>query len=62
MRPARLIQSFEYDDSWFKNTDGQGFSLTVKDPKTSDASSLNDKDAWRPSTSVGGSPGVSDPG
>ncbi len=26
------------------------------------ADSLNDKNAWRPSTSVGGSPGVNDPG
>ena len=56
------IQSFAYADDWFKSTDGQGFSLTVKDPKTSDASSLNDKNAWRPSTAIGGSPGVSDPG
>jgi hypothetical protein len=58
----QTIQSFTYADNWFKSTDGQGFSLTVKAPKTSDASSLNDKNAWRPSTSIGGSPGVSDPG
>jgi hypothetical protein len=57
----QMIQSFTYADNWFKSTDGQGSSLTVKAPKTSDASSLNDKNAWRPSTSIGGSPGVSDP-
>ena len=45
-----LIQSFRYDDSWFKTTDGQGFSLTVKDPRIADANSLNEKDAWQPST------------
>jgi hypothetical protein len=59
---GQVIQSFEYKDSWFKTTDGQGFSLTVKDPKTTDANSLNDKNAWRPSASVGGSPGANDPG
>jgi hypothetical protein len=55
-----IIQSFTYDDHWFKSTDGQGYSLTVKDPKTSDANSLNDKNAWRPSLSVGSSPGAGD--
>ena len=57
---GEVIESFTYDDNWFKTTDGLGFSLTVKDPKTTDANSLNDKNAWRPSTSVGGSPGTRD--
>jgi hypothetical protein len=56
-----LIQSFKYDDSWFKTTDGQGFSLTVKDPKTTDANSLNEKAAWQPSAQAGGSPGRAGP-
>jgi len=55
---GKIIQSFRYEDDWFKSTDGQGFSLTVKDPKTTDASSLNDQNAWQPSRSVGGSPGT----
>ncbi|MCU0917223.1 MAG: lamin tail domain-containing protein [Planctomycetes bacterium] len=55
-----VVQSFTYDDSWFKTTDGQGFSLTVKDPQTSALGSLNDKNAWRPSTATGGSPGARD--
>jgi hypothetical protein len=58
----QTILSFTYADNWFKNTAGQGFSLTVKDPKTVNTNSLNDKNAWRPSTAIGGSPGVSDPG
>ena len=33
MRPAQIIESFQYEDNWFKTTDGQGFSLTVKDPQ-----------------------------
>jgi hypothetical protein len=44
---GQVIQSFTYDDSWFKNTDGQGYSLAVKDPKATDANSLNDKAAWQ---------------
>jgi hypothetical protein len=43
-----IIQSFEYHDDWYKNTDGLGYSLTVKDPKTTDANSLNDASAWQP--------------
>jgi len=53
----QVIQSFSYDDTWFKNTDGSGYSLVVKDPKVSNPDSLGDEEAWRPSTTVGGSPG-----
>ena len=56
-----IIQSFVYADKWFKTTDGQGFSLTVKDPKATDANSLNDKAAWQPSVQNGGSPGRAGP-
>lgn len=59
---GQVIQSFDYKDGWFDLADGLGFSLTVKDPKTSDANSLNDKSAWCPSTASGGFPGRSDPG
>jgi hypothetical protein len=54
---GQIIQSFRYEDNWYKSTDGQGFSLTVTDPKTSDANSLSDKAAWQPSAEKGGSPG-----
>ncbi len=57
-----IIESFEYKDGWYDITDGQGFSLTVKDPKTTDANSLSDKAAWRPSAFAGGSPGSDDHG
>jgi len=58
---GQIIQSFRYEDDWFKSTDGQGFSLTVKDPKTTDANSLNDAKAWQPSAQKGGSPGRAGP-
>jgi hypothetical protein len=54
---GQVIQDFQYRDDWFRSTDGLGYSLTVKDPKTTDANSLNDANAWQPSTAVGGSPG-----
>jgi hypothetical protein len=57
---GQMIQSFTYDDSWFKNTDGQGYSLTVKNPKAMDVSSLNDKASWQSSAQKGGSPGRGD--
>ncbi|MCL5282371.1 MAG: hypothetical protein M1376_20990, partial [Planctomycetes bacterium] len=57
---GEVIQSFTYDDSWFKNTDGQGYSLTVKNPKATDVNSLNDSSAWQPSAQKGGSPGRGD--
>jgi len=44
-----VIQDFRYEDNWFKSTDGQGLSLTAKDPKTTDANSLNDVGAWQAS-------------
>ena len=31
---GQVIQSFAYDDSWFKSTDGSDYSLTVKDPRS----------------------------
>lgn len=53
-----VIQSFSYRDNWHQSTDGQGFSLTVKDPAGSDP--LDTTDAWRPSAEAGGSPGFDD--
>ena len=58
---GKIIQSFQYQDTWFPATDGLGFSLVVKDPKTSDTSSLNEKAAWQPSAQKGGSPGRAGP-
>ncbi len=49
-----VIQSFTYDDNWYKTTDGGGYSLTVKNPKTSSAGSLNDPGTWRPARSSPG--------
>lgn len=55
---GRTIHDFRFRDGWHKATDGEGYSLTVVDPATADPISLGDPTAWRPSNSVGGSPGV----
>jgi hypothetical protein len=57
---GQVIQSFAYDDSWYKSTDGAGYSLVVKDPRTTDTNNLDGKAAWRSSTQKGGSPGTGD--
>ncbi|UCG59434.1 MAG: lamin tail domain-containing protein, partial [Phycisphaerales bacterium] len=56
------ILQFRYRDGWYDITDGDGFSLTVKDPANTDLNGWGDKATWRPSAAVGGSPGTDDTG
>ena len=48
MRSAQIIQSFEYKDGWYDQTDGMGFSLTILDPQA-DGNDPEDWHAARPS-------------
>lgn len=57
-----VIHDFLYKDGWYDITDGEGFSLTVRDPLNVDPNSYGDKDTWRPSALVDGSPGWGDTG
>ncbi len=57
---GQVICSFRYRDGWYESTDGAGFSLTVRNPVTAEPNNLGDKDLWRPSNGLGGSPGYSD--
>ena len=51
-----IVQDFTYSDDWYKQTDGDGFSLTVRDPLQ--ATSLwASADGWRASAAPNGSPG-----
>ncbi|HIJ70435.1 MAG TPA: hypothetical protein HPP87_03625 [Planctomycetes bacterium] len=59
---GRTILEFDYSDDWFDITDGDGFSLTVRDPNNADPNDWDDKKTWRPSATVGGSPGWDDTG
>jgi len=56
------IHNFRYRDGWRSITDGDGFSLTIIDATNPDINSWDDKDSWRPSVFVGGSPGSDDSG
>jgi hypothetical protein len=59
---GETILEFGYSDGWFDMTDGAGFSLTVRDPNNADPNDWSDKNTWRPSATVGGSPGWDDTG
>jgi len=53
------IQEFTYGDGWYPITDGDGFSLSVRD--AIQATTLWDSsDGWRASAAPGGTPGYAD--
>jgi hypothetical protein len=54
-----IIHDFNYGDGWYGHTDGEGFSLTIRDPRGADEL-WDQKIGWRPSTAPGGSPGYED--
>ncbi len=59
---GQTVLNFEYGDDWRPITDGDGFSLTIIDPYNSDTSTWEQKDSWRASAHIGGSPGSDDSG
>jgi len=59
---GQTIQTVDYDDKWYEQTDGQGFSLTPIDPADPQMTSGADQSFWRPSAFPGGSPGWDDSG
>ncbi len=59
---GRTIHDFEYNNGWYDITDGLGFSLSVKDPTSTEPNDWGSKSGWRPSAGVGGSPGWDDTG
>jgi len=56
---GRTILSFDYDDDWYPNTDGLGYSLVLLN-ETAPSGAWGTKSGWRPSTNVDGSPGQDD--
>ncbi len=51
-----VVLDFTYSDDWYEQTDGEGFSLTIRNPLQ--ATSLWDSaDGWRASADPNGSPG-----
>jgi hypothetical protein len=59
---GQMILDFDYKDGWRSITDGDGFSLTVIDPANTDPYDWNEKDSWRGSAYLSGSPGEDDSG
>ncbi len=57
---GQVIHSFRFQDNWYDLTDGLGYSLTVRDPATTDTAAFGDKATWCSSTAAGGSPGHGD--
>jgi hypothetical protein len=58
---GQVIEEFSYDDDWFKQTDGQGYSLVAVDPMAANLV-LSSQEGWRASTKASGAPGLADPG
>lgn len=56
-----VLHSFTYDDAWYPQTDGGGFSLTIR-AISSDRGMWNLPESWRASSREGGSPGGPDLG
>jgi len=59
---GRVILDFDYKDGWRPIADGDGFSLVAIDPDNADLYDWAEKDFWRASAYVGGSPGRDDAG
>ncbi len=54
------LADFSYADDWYPRTDGEGFSLVLRDPQ-GDPPSWDAREAWRHSADIDGSPGEPDP-
>lgn len=57
---GQTLLDVSYDDQWYPETDGRGFSLTRNLANLAEAD-LSRKEAWKASTRSGGSPGRQDP-
>ncbi|MEM7231517.1 MAG: CotH kinase family protein, partial [Planctomycetota bacterium] len=53
------ILEFDYDDAWYPETDGLGYSLAIVDP-FDEANTWGLSSSWAASAEVGGSPGRED--
>ncbi|MCP4607254.1 MAG: hypothetical protein GY845_00875 [Planctomycetes bacterium] len=59
---GQTILDFDFKDGWRSITDGDGFSLTIIDPVNTEPYGWNEKDSWRASAYLSGSPGEDDSG
>jgi len=56
-----VLQSFDYEDDWYPQTDGEGLSLTIRGIHA-DRELWDKKEGWKAGSSYGGSPGADDSG
>jgi hypothetical protein len=56
------ILDFDYKDGWRSIADGDGYSLTIVNPADSNVNHWGNKDYWRASAYINGSPGWDDSG
>jgi hypothetical protein len=54
---GQTILAFDYDDLWYPETTGAGYSLNILDPG-GDPSTWGLAGSWGPSKNIGGSPGT----
>ncbi|HSA01918.1 MAG TPA: CotH kinase family protein [Candidatus Paceibacterota bacterium] len=57
---GEIIFDVIYNNAWYRITDGHGFSLVSADSPAAPGA-LDDPKRWRPSSALGGSPGLDDP-
>lgn len=58
---GQVIHDFRYNDKWYLGTDGDGLSLTIRDPY-GDPNDWDRKGGWKASSVFGGTPGFDDHG
>ncbi len=56
---GEIILDFDYDDDWYPVTDGDGFSLVIRNENAA-LDTWGSKAGWCPSADIGGSPGQDD--
>jgi hypothetical protein len=56
---GQVLLEFRFDDAWYAETDGEGHSLVLADPAIG-VDRLGEKESWKPSQDLGGSPGRAD--
>lgn len=56
---GETILTFTYDDAWYPASDGQGYSLVIRNPSAA-KDTWNQQAAWRSSFVTGGTPGTDD--
>ena len=52
------ILGFEFNNGWYTQTDGEGYSLTPLDVFNTPVANYSTKTAWQAGTKLNGTPGV----